>query len=513
MMNSPALAQDSEQQVPSFDIFEYQVQGNSRLSDLAIEEAVTPFLGEQKTFNDVASARAELERAYHDAGYMTVIVTIPEQNVDQGVVALMVQEVTIDKLRVAGSEFHVPSIIKAHVSELAEGNVPNFTEMQKQLTAINRSTDLKVTPILRAGKTPGTVEAELDIEDQLPVHGNVELSNRQSPNTTSERLGLSLRYDNMFQSGQSLGLSAQISPQKIDEVKVLSGTYVIPVGDEGEAYTFYAVRSRSSIANLANSPGLGVLGNTDIFGARFTMPLPQLDGYSQVLSAGADYKRVKQSILSSTGNVETPISYVPLVATYTGNFADQQRPTIIEATATMGVRGLLGNTDTAFLSKRSQGGSANYLVLRSDIQHTEPVGKWSLFGKFEFQAASGPLVSNEQFTAGGAESVRGYLEGELAGDDALHGTLELRTPEFKPAGATAIWSMTALAFYDAADLHTSYAQAPQLSTQSIHSAGVGMLFTAPRGFSMQVYWAHAFDRADITKAGSNRLQAHLEWDY
>lgn len=507
----PAVAQDIEQ--PRFDIFEYQVQGVSRLSDRLIEQAVTPFLGEGKSFKDIEAARAELEKAYHDAGYLTVTVTIPVQKVEDGLVTLAVLEVPVEKLKIANSQYHVPSVIKTEVPELAEGNVPNFNELQKQLTAINRSADLKITPVLRAGAKPGSVEAELDVDDQLPLHGNIELSNRQSPNTTPMRLSGSIHYDNLFQAGHSLGLSFQLSPQKTDEVRVLSATYVIPDGTEGNSWTMYGVHSRSSLTTIFNSPGLGVLGNTDIVGARYALVMPDFTDFSQVLSVGPDWKRVKQLVASKAGNVETPITYVPLVATYTGNLLDIDRPTTFNATLTLGLRGLLGNTETEFLGKRSAFGSANYTVLRADVQHTEPLWKWKLFSKLEFQAASGPLVNSEQFTAGGAESVRGYLEGELAGDDALHGTIELRTPEFKPAGSTSIWSVTGLAFWDGADLRTSYAQAPQPSSQSIHSAGIGALFTAPRGFSMQVYWAHAFDTAQLTKAGSNRVQAHLEWDY
>jgi hemolysin activation/secretion protein len=514
MMDPIAFAQSTPQGAPAFDIFEYQVQGNSRLQDNAIEQAVTPFLGEGKSFQDVASARAALETAYHDAGYLTVIVTIPEQKVDEGVVTLLVNEVPVDKLRIAGSQYHEPSAIRAQVPELAEGNVPNFPEMQRELTAVNRTADLKATPVLRAGQTPGSVEAELDIDDQLPVHGSLELSNRESPNTTPMRLSGAIRYDNLFQSGQSLGLSTQLSPQDISQVKVFSGTYVVPLGDEGDAFTLYGVHSRSSLASLANSPGLGVLGNTDIIGMRYALPLPASENYIQNLSAGPDYKRVNQTITAASGNETTPINYVPLVATYTGTFLGSERPTTFEATATLGVRGLLGNADAEFEEKRGVEGSANYFVLRSDIQHTEEVfKKWTLFAKLEFQAASGPLVSNEQFVAGGAESVRGYLEGEAAGDDGLHGMFELHTPEFKPAGPTSLWSMNGLLFFDTALLHTSYAEAPQATNQNIHSSGIGYLLTAPRGFAFQMYLAHAYDNAQITKAGSNRVQAHLEWDY
>jgi hemolysin activation/secretion protein len=514
MMGLPVSAFAAAQSAPGFDIFEYQVQGNSRLSDLSIEQAVTPFLGEQKSFQDVASARAALEAAYHDAGYLTVIVTIPEQKVDEGVVTLVVNEVPVDKLRIAGSQYHVPDVIKSQVPELAAGNVPNFPEMQRELTAVNRTADLKATPILRAGTTPGTVEAELDIDDSLPVHGSMELSNRESPNTTPMRFSGAIRYDNLFQSGQSLGLSTQLSPQDISQVKVFSGTYVVPFGDEGDAFTLYGVRSRSSLTSLANSPGLGVLGNTDIIGMRYALPLPASENYSQNLSAGADYKRVNQTITAAAGNETTPINYTPLVATYTGIFLGGDKPTTFEATATLGVRGLFGNSDAEFLEKRSEGGSANYFVLRSDIQHTQELfKKWTLFAKLELQASSGPLVSNEQFVAGGSESVRGYLEGEAAGDDALHGMFELHTPDFKPAGSTSLWTMNGLLFFDTALLHTSYAEAPQASEQNIHSTGLGFLVTAPRGFAFQMYWAHVFDNAQITKAGSNRVQAHLEWDY
>jgi hemolysin activation/secretion protein len=44
------------------------------------------------------------------------------------------------------------------------------------------------------------------------------------------------------------------------------------------------------------------------------------------------------------------------------------------------------------------------------------------------QWASEPLISNEQFTAGGVNSVRGYDEGQVSGDTGWHASLELKTP-------------------------------------------------------------------------------------
>lgn len=501
--------------LPKFDIFEYQIEGNSRLADGVIESVVTPFLGEGKTLREVEEARAALELAYHDAGYLTVGVSIPDQKVDSGLVILQVQEVPVDRVLVKGAEYHAPSVIKSQVPELTPGNVPNFTQMTRELATVNRTQDLKATPILRAGKTPGTVEVQLEVEDQLPLHGNIELTNRQSPNTTPARLSGSLHYDNLFQAGHSVGLTAQLSPQKTDEVRVVSGTYVIPIGTEGDGLTFYAVRSRSSLATIANSPGLGVLGNTDIFGVRYALPLPAVDLYSHSLSGGADFKKVKQSVTTSAGGFTTPISYMPLVLAYNGSVADADHPSVnlaFDSTATIGVRGLMGNTDSEFTEKRT-GASANYFVLRSSIQHTQPIGNWSVFAKVEAQTVSGPLVSNEQFTAGGTDSVRGYLEGELAGDDALRGTIELRAPAYKFAGDTSLWSLTSLGFIDAAGLHTRQAQASQKPNQRLRSAGLGIRLSAPYGLAFQLDWAHAFDKAEVTTAGSNRVHAQMVWEY
>lgn len=499
--------------LPVFNIFEFKIDGNSRLSDMVIERAVLPYLGEAKSLNEVDAARAALERAYHDAGYLTVLVSIPEQNVDSGLIALQVLEAPVERLRVKGSEYHALSEIKAGVPELAEGNVPNFTQMQLELAAINRSADLKATPVLRAGKAPGTVEVQLDVEDQLPLHGNIDLSNRQSPNTTAMRLAASLRYDNLWQRSHSLGVTAQTSPQKPDEVRVLAGTYVAPVGRDGDAITGYWVHSRSTMTTLANAPGLGVLGNSDILGLRYAFPSKSLNDYVYTLAGGTDYKNIKQSVaVNGAGEVTTPITYMPLVATYTGNWLSEDHPTTLDLTATLGLRGVFGNTDAEFNTKRA-GASANFMALRSGLLHIENWRHWSLASKLELQFASGPLVSNEQYTGGGAENVRGYLEGELAGDEALRASFELRTPSYKPGGETSIWSLTGLTFFDAVRLRTIDATSPTPGIRQLRGAGFGLRLLAPRGFFVELDWAHAFNDADVTKAGSNRLHGRLVWDY
>jgi hemolysin activation/secretion protein len=424
-----------------------------------------------------------------------------------------------------GANYTLPSQIKASLPELAEGKVPDFNQVQAELTALNTGA-AKVTPILRAGKKPGTVEVQLDVEDQMPLHGSLEWSNRQSPNTTAQRVSASLRYDNLWQRSHSFGLSLQVAPQRPSDSKVISGTYVLPVNSTGNSLTIYAVHSVSQFANLPGMEGLGLLGNSDTLGTRLSIPLGNTAEYTQNISIGLDYKDIKQTTapLQGGSGIDQPIRYVPLVATYSGTLFGQNRSTVLDVTATTGLRGVFGNNDNAFENKRS-GASASYLLLRTWLQHTRSFARWSLYGKLEMQESSGMLVPTEQYTAGGAESVRGYLESEIAGDRGLRATIELRLPQISLGGQGSAWRLTGLTHLDWARLTTLRQPGDVLpEVQRLRSRGFGVRIIAPRDVTIELNAARALiadplrDGAGTvtgytTRAGQWRGQARALWAF
>ena len=252
-----------------FDVFEYRVEGATLLPRITVEESVYPYLGEGKTLADVEQAREALEKAYHAAGWLTVLVAVPPQKVDAKMVRLTVTEAPVDRLRVVESRYFSLGEIRAGVPELAEGQVPNFPQMQKELAALNKSPDRRITPVLRPGKTPGTVEVDLKVQDRLPLHGNVELNDRTSQDTTRTRLTASLRWDNLWQQQHALGITVQTAPQEPDESRVFSASYTWPLAS-GDYLAFYAVKSDSDVAAVGTLNGLG---KGTIAGARYIMPL------------------------------------------------------------------------------------------------------------------------------------------------------------------------------------------------------------------------------------------------
>lgn len=502
----PASAAESHR----FNVMEFRVAGNTVLPNLAIEEAVYPWLGEAKTIADIDHARASLEKAYRDAGYLTVLVDIPEQKVEDGVVTLQVTEGKVARTRVVGSHYFSQGRILAKTPELAEGSVPYFPAMQKEIASVNATADRRVTPVLKPGKTPGTIEADLMVNDKLPLHGSLELNNRYSANTTPWRLSGMVRYDNLWQREHSLALQYQIAPADIAQSNVLSATYVMPLGTHGDMLALYAVRSRSNVAVLGD---LSVLGNGNIYGVREIVPLPSTARLFHSFSLGADYKDFKESVvLQGADSIKTPISYLAFVLGYSATLQQANAQTQANISINFAPRGL-GNTTQEFDNKRYKA-QPNYVYLKGDVTQTRKLfDDYSLIAKLGGQLSDMPLVSNEQYGAGGAESVRGYLESEALGDNAVLGSLEVHTPSYARQLPGSIDELYLLAFTEGAVLRILDPLPQQASSFVLSSAGIGVRLKALQHLTSALDVAWPFKSTLNTRSGEPRVHFKLFYEF
>lgn len=505
---APSAASSEPVNRTVFTIAEYQVAGNTLLPVIDIERAVWAHLGPERGIVDVEAARTSLEKAYHDRGYLTVQVDIPVQKVLRGVVTLNVTEAPVARLRVTGSRYYSLGAIRDSVPELAEGTVPNFLEVQNELGQLNRSADRQVTPVLRASTTPGAVDVDLQVKDKLPVHGSLEVNDRYSPNTSRTRLLAQLGYDNLFQRNQSLSVQYQVAPEEPDDTRVISASYAIPTRS-GPVWALYAVDSASDIAAVGD---LDVIGNGQIYGARYIRPLPPGDnGFYHSLTAGLDYKDFdEETVFEGAGSFTTPISYAPMSLQYRGTWAEPffepawgpGSALSLRVGSNFLVRGL-GTDAQEFADKRS-GAGPSFFVLQLGLELDQMLpASWKLRANLDGQIANGPLVSNEQFSAGGAESVRGYLESERLGDNGWRANLELHTPDLLGGISERIDTSYLLFFVEGAGLRVLDALPGQDSHYWLSSLGLGVRFSA-LGLNMDLDAAHVLQDAYVTQAGDNR---------
>lgn len=499
-----------------FAILEFIVSGNTVLPQAKVEEAVYPYLGESQTVADAEGARQALEKAYQEAGFLSVVVDLPPQRVGaaggDGAVRLNVIEAPVGKLRVTGARYTLPSQIKEQVPSLAPGSVPNFPQMQAELGAVARqSADREITPVVAAGDQPGTMNVELKVQDDLPVHGFVEANSKQAQNTKRGRLEASASYDNLYQHQHSLGANWVYSPVAPAETNIISLTYNLPLGKPGDRLFVTASHSNS---DTPTELGGSTITRGETYGLRWRRELRTTGNFQHAFTWGADYHYLRDRNIgiagfTTTSTASPPLRYPTFSADYdfTQFYDKAGRSTTFDAGVTTGLPGLGersvdcdGRTVDQFECKRA-GASAGFQVLTLGVSHREPLGRdWLLSTRLRTQFASGALVSAEQMTAGGADSVRGYFEGEQAGDMGMQLRAELYTPVF-----LRLWAikLKGLGFIDRALLRKLDALPGEPARIQLGSYGLGLRADSSLGFSVNLDWAKpVFDTGKFDATGT-----------
>lgn len=492
-----------------FDLNELRVEGNTVLPDRDIEAAVYDFLGPDKSADDVRAAQAALEKLYSDRGYATVSVQIPPQTPTDGVVVLQVVERSIGRTRVTGARYFDPSAVKAGAPSLAPGTIPNLQHVQDDIIALNQLPDRTVTPALRAGRTPDKVDVDLQVQDKFPLHGSLELNNQQSVDTTPLRLNGSLSYGNLWQRGDSANVSFQVAPQRPADATIVSGSYLFRIPDSQMSLLGSYVNSNSNVTSVGSS---NVIGKGTIAGLSLLAPLGGSEGFSHSLSGGFAYKDLTQELGLGGSRSDAPVTYYPFTVGYQAGWTRASSSTDLGANIVLAFRGL-GSSASAFDQQRAYG-EPNFIYFRGDLAHTQelPYGLQA-WGHAQAQLAQTPLLSSEQFSLGGVDTVRGYLESEALGDYGGSIQTELRSPPLARYIGGPLTSLRLHAFFDAGAAAINDALPGQTSSYNFSSTGFGARMDVLEHFHGVVDDAIVLSSGPNTRAGSNRVLFRIYGDF
>ncbi|AGK47410.1 surface antigen family protein [Burkholderia thailandensis MSMB121] len=457
----------------TFDVNAFIVRGNTMLQAIEIEKAVYPFEGPGRTLADVNAARDALQKVYQDRGYQSVVVELPQQQVKNGVILLQVVETKVGRLRVDGAKYHSPQHIRDAVPALAEGAVPDFSQAQQQLTELNRSADRQVIPVLKPGTMPQTVDVDLKVDDHRPLHGTLELNNDNSPGTSTLRTSANLSYSNLWQLGHVMSATYVIAPQHPNDARVYAFSYLAPIRDSRWSFLATVVHSDSNVASVG---GMNVLGKGTTYGFTAIYALPATDTYAQSVSIEIDRKHYDENVMFGRQTSTAPLTYVPVTFSYNGQLSLKQSQTSFLASLTTNIRGI--GSDWGAWDNKRYNATPDFVYGKFDLNHTQRFANdMQANAHVSAQLSSSPLVSSEQFAAGGMNSVRGYMQAEDTADSGVIGSLELRSPSLTKWLGGAVGSRVNEwrfhAFVDAAHLWLLSPQAEQTSRFNLLSVGVG----------------------------------------
>ena len=494
---------------PEIEIDEFRVEGNTVLPARDIEAAVYGFLGPDRTPGDIEKARAALEDLYQKRGYPTVTVEVPRQSAANGIVHMTVTERRVGRLRVANAQFYEPAKVRAGAPSLAPGTVPNIKAVQRDMLALNQLPGRSVVPELKPGLEPGTMDVDLNVTDQSPLHGSLELNNRYSADTTPLRLVAALGYDNLWQRGDSIKLFFQVAPQDTADALVYSVAYTFRIPDSDVSLAASYLKSDSNVAAVG---GTDVIGKGQIAGLHLTVPLGGFEHFTHDIVAGADYKDFDQVLtLSGQGN-RVPLTYYPVTIGYDASWTPGKSRTDLALAAVLGTPGL-GSSAAAFEENRAYA-SPSFAYLRGSLAQTLDLPRGAqIWARLQGQATTDSLVPNEQFAAGGVDTVRGYLEAEVLGDNAADIQFELRSPPFARDISPHLNELRVHLFVDAAETSLNQPLPEQRRSYGLASVGFGLRARIADHVGASVENAIALSDALTTKRGSDMLLFSVLGDF
>jgi hemolysin activation/secretion protein len=198
---------------PRFAVRGYEITGDTLLTTNVIKSIFEKRTGTNVALADIIEGASALQMEYRNRGYPTVKVTIPPQQITNGVVQLRVSEGRLSEIIVTHNRYFSSNNVMRALPSLRTNVILNGTLFEAEVDRANANQDRQIYPQLEEGPEENTTVLELLVRDRFPLHGKIELNNQNSPETPDLRLAASAAYNNLWQLEQSIGLQYSFSPE------------------------------------------------------------------------------------------------------------------------------------------------------------------------------------------------------------------------------------------------------------------------------------------------------------
>ena len=497
----------------NFDITRFDVQGNTLLAPQQIDDLLAAYTGKARDFGDVQRALEALEAAYRARGYKLVVIQLPEQELNGGVVRLRVVETRIGRVSVRNNRWFDEANVRRSLPTLAPGHTPDVDAISANLRQANENPSRDIALTLKAGDVDDEVDAVLEVKDSSPWRAMLNLDNTGNEQTGKTHLGVILQHANLFGRDHLASLQYVTSAEEPGRVKVYGAGYHVPFYDTGDTLDVYASYSNVDSGTVsAGAFDLAVSGKGAVYGARYNQALRDRGGYQSQLSYGVEIKAFRNSVVLLETELGNDVTVHPVSIGYQGTLPLAAGQLGAQVTLVRNVSGGARGAQEDFTLARS-GAKDDYTLLRfgASISHAL-AGDWQLRAIANGQYTGNALIPGEQFGAGGATSVRGFVEREVSNDKGVAVNLEAYTPNLC---STAGYNCRLLGFYDSAHLRRNHALPGELERTTIASAGVGARMVLSTWANLQIDYGHVLRAGEGsgTRDNANRLHLRLALAY
>ena len=503
-----------------FAIKGYKVLGNTLLHPQRVETIAAAHTGAQSDFETIQQAVEALEKAYANAGFGSVKVEVPEQELESGIVTLQVVEGKLGEVSVeANAHFDQANVLRS-LPALRSGETTNTDELNRNLVLANDGGSKNVNVTFKRNSVTGLSDAVVKIVSEDPERWLALLDNSGSAATGYYRSGLIYQHANLFNKDHALSVQLMSSPGYWSQVGIVGLGYRIPLYGVGGALDLsasYSTVDSGRVAQAGGGPDLAISGGGKTFGAKYTHYLDTTALWQHRASVGLERRAFGNSVTLTGlpgGSLVPDLATTPLTLGYVASYRMPERDFSANLSLVQNLPGAPNGSTADFnVAGGRAGATDSFKAFKYSLQYSERwASQWSLRTALSGQNTTAQLISPEQFGAGGSETVRGFNEREVAGDQGWRLGLEAWAPPIE-AGQ---WRWVPLAFIDTAQLTRNQPAPGEIAEQMIGSAGLGLRGTWGRSLSLRMDWGsvtRGVTGITGSRVGDQRLHATLIWNF
>ena len=411
---------------PAVQVDDVVFSGNNIFSNQKLKSVIQDDLGHPMTLAQIKKLAEKIQSTYHQAGYTLTRVMVPQQDfADHQPVQILILEGKLGKIEFTGNHHYNTSFITQSLSasDIVSGRAFTLGQLENTLTRINRQAGVKVVSVLKPGAEQGTTDISIQVNEAPRVVAALEVNNYGSKSTGEYRVLPSIDVFNLTGHGDNLSLMGMHSIDG-EGSYFARAAYNTPINSLGTKAAVYAykgnVRVGEQLAVLdiqGDNNGYGLGLQHDVI--KDPLNLYQFEAWFESYDLkqtilGQQYANDKIRKLRFVGNYET---------------VKENSRSIYSLSLHQGLGEMLGAMpDNSLMSTRSfAGGDNNFTKINFDwtrIQKITP--RFSLLPHLTAQYALNSVVSGEQITIGGYNSVVGQAPSAYSGDSGFNLNLEGR---------------------------------------------------------------------------------------
>jgi len=405
-----------------------RVVGLPLLDTAEFRALVTPYLGRPISLRALNLLTRDVVLYFRKHNRPIVDVLVPEQKIQSGTVQILVIESRLGAVRAEGNKWFTAQQITGAV-RAQPGDVIDGGALIEDLTWLNQNPFRQVDLVFTRGAEPSTTDVILRTNDRRPWRVYTGYEDSGNDLTGNDRVLAGFNLGDLFGREQLLNYQLTASPD-FKKLVAQSGSYVIPLPKWRHTVTFFGSYATSE----PDLPGglFSLDGVTWQASARYRVPLPGGSTWGEAVSGGVDFKRSNNNLAFGGAQIfAQSTDIVQAVVVYDLNQSAGNGATDVELTLALSPGGLsAGNHTSDFLAARSFA-RADYAYAQLTLDHTVRLpADFSWIARGTAQVASTNLLGSEQLGFGGYESLRGYDERIVNGDNGVIVVDELRTPAF-----------------------------------------------------------------------------------